>query len=285
MKRELVAVLALGGVCLIATAGASGWLAWQIAGCYLPGVPLPETPLCTSDFWGASWMPLAVCLLSFAMFLTTAWLSFDTAIQQLRNATMVERRLLAHAVAADSQVEALVDVPVVLVAVDQPLALTVGVRRPRVIVSTGLVDRLTTAELRAILVHEAEHVAARHPFLYTLVRAARNAAKLVPAAGVIADRAVLEAEMQADRAAVDAAGREVLASALLRLMEDPQDSLRDRAVAGAIGGMLAQRIEGLHGFYEHEEMPSSVRMSSAATVVLLTLPLAWLVVASVRVRG
>ena len=52
-----------------------------------------------------------------------------------------------------------------------PFALTYGMVRPRVLISTGLAATLSDAELAAVLSHEREHVRSLDPLKNMLARA------------------------------------------------------------------------------------------------------------------
>lgn len=103
-----------------------------------------------------------------------------------------------------------------VVGLDAPLCFVTGVRRPRLFVSTALVDALTDAELRAMVAHEAAHVA-RQDNAWRLLGQAALLAHL-PGLGRRTFRRWAEAaEGACDEAAATATGaRVVLAEALVK---------------------------------------------------------------------
>jgi Zn-dependent protease with chaperone function len=90
----------------------------------------------------------------------------DAPLHEVPVDSRLARRVEDHASTLD------VTTPTVtLVATDQPLALTVGVREETttVVVSEGLLDLLPVAELDSVLVHELAHVARRDTWALTLL--------------------------------------------------------------------------------------------------------------------
>lgn len=109
-------------------------------------------------------------------------------------------------------------VPVQTLAWDEPLAFCLGLRRPRVYLSTGLVDLLDDDELAAVLLHEQHHGQRRDPLVVLLSRAVGAALRFVPVAAHLVDRISLTQEVAADRYVLHVQGNSVpLASALLKL--------------------------------------------------------------------
>ena len=88
----------------------------------------------------------------------------------------------------------------------QPFAVTVGLVRPRILVSDQLARALSAAELAAALAHERCHLRQRDP-----ARLLAAYGWYLPAARWLAGRVALNRELAADRAALTRAGRGVLA--------------------------------------------------------------------------
>jgi Zn-dependent protease with chaperone function len=107
------------------------------------------------------------------------------------------------------------------VAAREPFAVTRGLARPRILVSGGLADALSPAELTAVLAHERSHLRHRDPARLLAARLLAAYGWYLPAARWMADRVVLNRELAADRAALAQAGRGELAGALLKLAALP----------------------------------------------------------------
>jgi Zn-dependent protease with chaperone function len=100
------------------------------------------------------------------------------------------------------------------------LALTTGIFRPRVLVSTGLVALLNDAELRAVLAHERHHVTHRDPLKVWLIYALANALFFLPLARDLREVYLVRKELAADRDAIRLPGQKRdLASALLKMLD------------------------------------------------------------------
>ncbi len=163
------------------------------------------------------------------------------AVAELRSATTWARlgspppRMLAAATAVG--VAGRVDV----VVAPRPFAFAYGWFRPRICVSTGLIDRLTDEELKAVLHHEGWHVARRDPLRLLMVRTVGAAFTVVPPIRRLVRLYVLAVEVAADRHVVAAMGNpRWLASALIKVTEPP--------VAGpAFEGHAEARVAALAG--------------------------------------
>jgi Zn-dependent protease with chaperone function len=103
------------------------------------------------------------------------------------------------------------------VAAREAFAVTHGLARPRILVSTALAGQLTAAEVMAVLAHEREHLRRRDPLRSLAARLLAAWAWYLPAARWLAGRVTLRGELAADRASADHTGRGVLAGALLKL--------------------------------------------------------------------
>ena len=116
-----------------------------------------------------------------------------------------------------------------MIDLDIPVALCCGLRRPRLLLSTGLARRLSDAELEAVLRHEAAHLRRRDPVRLVLARAL---AELLPLRILsrLATSMPLAQELAADRSALAAGGTQALGGALLKL-GDPRGPLRDPGLA------------------------------------------------------
>lgn len=130
-------------------------------------------------------------------------------------------------------------------------AFTAGWLRPRVFVARGLADRLSAAELTAVLAHEGAHVVRCDPLRLSLLRVFGRTLFWIPALARLADDVADEAEVEADdRAAGDQPL--VLASAILAVAQwMPHDA--------APGGLVDARLAGTVGFACHDMLERRIR--------------------------
>jgi beta-lactamase regulating signal transducer with metallopeptidase domain len=131
-----------------------------------------------------------------------------------------------------------------VVAVTDAFAVTHGLLRPRILVSTGLVDVLDPTELTAVLVHERHHLWRRDPLRLLAARLLAGYGWFLPLLGWYTRRLGLRRELAADRAATTAAGVAAVAGALLKLADLPAP-----AAVAAVNptGDLPDRVAQLEG--------------------------------------
>jgi len=131
-----------------------------------------------------------------------------------------------------------------MVATGEAFAVTHGLRRPRILLSTGLVEALDAAELTAVLVHERHHLRRRDPLRLLAARLLAGYGWYLPLLRWWAQRLALRRELAADRAATARAGVAAVAGALLKLADLPAP-----AAVAAINpmGNLPDRIAQLEG--------------------------------------
>jgi hypothetical protein len=139
-----------------------------------------------------------------------------------------------------------------------------GVLRPRVVVTSELLDALDPAERGAVVMHELSHARTRGPLKLALGQVAVRSLFWVPVLRDLVDRYLLLTELAADRAAVAATSRAALAGALSQALETPK-------LAGSIGfaDHAAARIDRL--FDPHAKLP---RLLTPARVALTAVALA-----------
>lgn len=121
------------------------------------------------------------------------------------------------------------------------LALTAGLARPYVVVSTALVAAVGGDELRAVLAHEQAHLRRRDPLQVLLVRALVAQLWFLPVARDLRRRARSGRELAADRDAAARYGRSALAGALLRVVS-AQAGAAGAAGLGSRVGAVATRF-------------------------------------------
>jgi hypothetical protein len=150
-----------------------------------------------------------------------------------------------------------------VVDVREPWAVTAGLRRPYVVISTELVASLAAPQLRAVLAHERAHLTRRDPLRIVVGRVLAAHLWFMPVARDIRDRSERGCELAADRAATRRCGRSALAGALLSVLPLSTGELAGAAFSGS--GVLAARIAQLElGYPPDPERIPLVR--SAATV-------------------
>lgn len=146
--------------------------------------------------------------------------------------------------------------------------------RPRVVLSSGAIGRLSRSEMDAVLAHECAHLRARHDLVleaFTVLHAAFPS--FASSRAALAEVRLL-VEVLADRAARRGVGRLAVARALVALA----DSRTPDAALGASGGDLRARIELLDDDRPHLLLAAATYATAVATVTLPTacVALPWL---------
>jgi Zn-dependent protease with chaperone function len=161
-------------------------------------------------------------------------------------------------------------IPAYQVAIETPMMALAGLCRPRLLVSRGVVDALTTDELRAAIAHEIGHLRARDNLKRLAMIAAPDVLAATRAAAAIQARWAAAAEHAADRAAGgDSDARCALASALVKVarltpwatpIAEPISTLVD-------GGDIASRVQQLLD----DESPAAVAGSFRRVPAVLAI--------------
>jgi beta-lactamase regulating signal transducer with metallopeptidase domain len=140
-----------------------------------------------------------------------------------------------------------------------------------VVITSGLLERLSSDEQAAVLWHEAEHAHAHEPAKCLLARLAASTFFWMPALRDLVDRFLLVKEISADRRAVARTKPDALAGALYEVASAPS------LAAVGVGDFATARIERL--FDADAPLPPLFRRShlaaSAVGTVALMLALAF----------
>jgi len=110
------------------------------------------------------------------------------------------------------------DLPLIQIDDDDRTAFTYGLFRPRVVVTTALVNQLSDRQLTAVLVHEEAHVDGLDPLRALAVACFGRALLQAPAMRSLLRCHLHRRELAADRAAVRVVGRSALVEALLAVL-------------------------------------------------------------------
>jgi Zn-dependent protease with chaperone function len=185
---------------------------------------------------GHSVLPLIAFLLVATVSIT---LGIRSICQQVRASRRLERRVreltlttpgqLAHA-ATEVRLHgrvALLDAP-------ERFSFAYGALTPRVAVSRGLLEGVSSAELRAVLHHERYHVANLDPLKASVAQTLSATFFFLPALESLRARYLAARELSADRCAARICGRPPLAGALLKVVRGPEwNDLEGVAAIGA----------------------------------------------------
>jgi hypothetical protein len=150
-----------------------------------------------------------------------------------------------------------------LVASDRIYSFCHGFLRPRICLTTGLVDTLNEVELRAVLLHEKHHLKSYDPLKGLMADSLTAALFFVPLLAALRDGYCRARELAADDSAMQQAGRLPLAGAMYKLLTHPLSldpstgavpslsrgsgqALEGRGVVGAVS-VIDQRLDYIMG--------------------------------------
>jgi len=174
----------------------------------------------TADVVAAIVLLLAVCGIA---------LGLVTLFRQLVATAILIRRLVAQKIALPWSVEVAargldLDGQIDVVMDERPFSFCYWFLRPRICLSTALVERLDQDELRAVLYHERYHLRQRDPLRQIVARYFAAGLYVVPVVDELLSFHTLQKEIEADQEAVRASGDvRSLASALYKLLPDADD--------------------------------------------------------------
>lgn len=160
-----------------------------------------------------------------------------------------------------------------VIAAREAFAVTYGLVRPRILISTGLAAALAPAEIGAVLAHEHEHLRHRDPLRLLAARLFAAWTCYLPAARWLADSLELRRELTADLAAARHAGRGVLAGALLKVASTPAyPALTAAGATGQRPGSLEARVTQLEAGRPLRQRPAISRLVASAGTLSLLAP-------------
>jgi len=137
---------------------------------------------------------------------------------------------------------------VVVVETSEPVAFCFGFFHPRICLSSGLIERLTPDQLKAVLSHEAHHRQQYDPLRLLLIETLSTLLFFLPVFREWGEITKIRLELAADRYAVSTVGKPALAGALHRLLSGggaPSPVMAGAAIAGL--NTSAMRIASLLG--------------------------------------
>jgi hypothetical protein len=200
----------------------------------------------------------------------TSMVSFARALIIYRRERRVLRSLPLEPFGAGTlaEIARTTDVRLYTTPSSRPAAFCFGLLRPRVVFTSGLVERLSTEEQVAAFWHETQHALVREPLRCLLARVAASTFCWLPMLRDLFDRYTLLRELDADRLATTKTSRHALAGALEEVLGAP-------AFAGGVSfaDFAGARVDRL--LDPERPLPSPFRRSrlafSLGAVALLSL--------------
>lgn len=221
-------------------------------------------------------------LAALALVGTGTALAIHSAAVQVRHTQTLTARVAARKLPLDARVASAADVLRLRSRMDlvddmDAYSFTYGLRRPRIAVSRGLVERLSDAELNAVLEHERYHLRAADPLKVLITRALAPGLFFLPVLRHLHVRYLASRELAADRRALRKSGRAPLAGALFKVVQGP--AWGELGTAAAIGGadVMDVRVAQLEQGDEPAlpSLPRSALLVSVAAAAGLIAAVLW----------
>lgn len=111
------------------------------------------------------------------------------------------------------------NVSINIIADSIPFALTYGLIKPQIVLSSALIDLMSERELEAILEHEYYHCVKRDTIKLLFAYSASSSLFFLPLVKALYQRYVVEKELAADHYAIQNVGAKELASSLYKLLQ------------------------------------------------------------------
>lgn len=143
----------------------------------------------------------------------------------------------------------------------EPLAFCAGLLAPRIVLSSGAIDRLGSDELASVIAHEAAHARRRDPLRLMILTTLADALYFLPAARRMAARYATLAEIDADASACAKHGHAPLARALLAFSPETRHGV----------GLASERVDALLGKRSRIELGLGLTISTLLTITALGL--------------
>ncbi|TMR42250.1 hypothetical protein ETD96_01500 [Actinomadura geliboluensis] len=187
--------------------------------------------------------------------------TFTDTVRRYRGPVPSDLRVLTDRLRIGSRIR--------VIATSRPFALTYGLRRPRILVSTGLLNSLNEDELAAVLAHERAHLRNRDPLKTLCARVLLARHFYLPGMDHLRHRFTMGRELAADRRALAQHGTTALAGSLLKVSEGPAWARSAPAAAMASDDLLSARITQLETGTE-PPLPRLSRVGRVGAVLSVT---------------
>ncbi len=190
----------------------------QLLGCHWAAVGPRENTFCAAGAWPTAFLPWVLTAVLTCGGVALAGGELQAGLRSVRRSSRLIATLDHLRVPSTSRLARCNDVasavPVDQIDIPRPVALCHGLLRPRIIISTGLIETLDDEALSAVLAHETAHARRHDPLRLLALRVGTVAASLFPIIRPLAAHVRAETEWAADRYAADRCGTAALARAL-----------------------------------------------------------------------
>ncbi len=151
-------------------------------------------------------------------------------------------------------------------------AFTLGLVKPKVYISTGLIEKLSKGELEAVAVHELHHAEKRDPLKLFILSFIKDMFFVIPLGRYLADLFFIRKELAADERAASESGRPVdLARALIKMTGMDREIIPVGVSALGKATLVEKRIKELlePGQGKRDKTPVGIIIGTAFVISML----------------
>jgi len=165
-------------------------------------------------------------------------------------------------------------------------AVTLGIWKPAIYISTGLLKQLSDQEIASVIAHEQYHERHKHTLNNLLVHLIRSFLFFIPVMPALANSITRKQELEADNEAMRVTSRTSLATAILKTMAGASRS-HDFPVSASPFSLMADRTRAVLG----EQVSTAVNVTkktilvSVIIVTAITMLLVWPYTESANARS
>jgi Zn-dependent protease with chaperone function len=179
-------------------------------------------------FFGIIGMPYIRTVMSVLIWCTLAtamWFAVKTVYNTGRAYRRISVCRHSNVSAVGGEQDAALPADSLLVAHHAPAAFTIGLLKPKIVLTTGLLELLDPSEVQAVISHEHYHQRHRDPLVIFLLQIASKSMWYIPVFKWVSEMYKVAAEIMADKHAIQlTGGSEPLGSTLLKMLKNGQPS-------------------------------------------------------------
>ncbi|MFM2432402.1 MAG: hypothetical protein RLZZ511_3616 [Cyanobacteriota bacterium] len=220
----------------------------------------------------------------------TGFLGYDSALVYLSGLLFVALQLMSDSqtslgrLAQYTQItltpDAASPTPARLLPTATPFIAQVGWWRSQLVVSQGLLDRLTPPQLAAVLQHEAAHTHYQDTRWFAALGILRRCSHWLPQSEALWQELLFLRELRADRWAAQSVDPLLLAEALFSVASAPLDTVMPKFAVGfheaCLGDRLTERVEALLAVNVTDPDANASTSKGFSIVIFLTFAIALL---------
>lgn len=157
---------------------------------------------------------------------------------------------------------------IMIISYPVPVAITIGLFSPKIVISTSLIELLSKEELDAVIYHETYHLNNHDPFKILLLSICSVTLPYIPILKWFKEKYLVIQEVMADKLAIDKQGTAIhIGSALLRMLKVRKLESKSFAYASFAETSVNYRIEHIVNPIKENQIKIPVIMTIWSIIV------------------